>query len=373
MLLNSRQIKLRQVVVALLTAGTCAVGVYLLHVPFHDWLHAATGMTDRVADSVGTLIIILGSFLVNNMVSLAIFQDRLLGMRSTQLDLEKKVASFEAIINNAASDLSHLPTLTHLLNDQLHAITIETERSAFGIVERLQLIDGVIEELVSTVSSGAQEAEQMIQTGEKNVSSNVHLIENLNQYIQNRFVEFESDRQSISVVVQQARSMTSLIDMIKGISSQTNLLALNAAIEAARAGEYGRGFAVVADEVRKLAESTTQATQQISDTVSVIQTGTLEAVTRMRGASEAAQHCDKYAHLAEGAMSRIGSGVQEMLVMAHAIASDTRAQHQSIGEMLDSIGNLMSDGMESASRAGCAEEIQALLVATDDRVVRFKV
>jgi methyl-accepting chemotaxis protein len=263
MLLNSRQIKLRQVVVALLTAGTCAVGVYLLHVPFHDWLHAATGMTDRVADSVGTLIIILGSFLVNNMVSLAIFQDRLLGMRSTQLDLEKKVASFEAIINNAASDLSHLPTLTHLLNDQLHAITIETERSAFGIVERLQLIDGVIEELVSTVSSGAQEAEQMIQIGEKNVSSNVHLIENLNQYIQNRFVEFESDRQSISVVVQQARSMTSLIDMIKGISSQTNLLALNAAIEAARAGEVGRGFAVVADEVRKLSGETDIAVTKI--------------------------------------------------------------------------------------------------------------
>ncbi|MDP1870795.1 MAG: hypothetical protein A2522_03240 [Gallionellales bacterium RIFOXYD12_FULL_53_10] len=178
---------------------------------------------------------------------------------------------------------------------------------------------------------------------------------------------------SITHLGEHSRKITGLANTVKGIADQTNLLALNAAIEAARAGEYGRGFAVVADEVRKLAESTTQATQQISDTVSVIQTGTLEAVTRMRGASEAAQHCDKYAHLAEGAMSRIGSGVQEMLVMAHAIASDTRAQHQSIGEMLDSIGNLMSDGMESASRAGCAEEIQALLVATDDRVVRFKV
>ncbi|ADL55981.1 methyl-accepting chemotaxis sensory transducer [Gallionella capsiferriformans ES-2] len=197
------------------------------------------------------------------MVSLAIFQDRLLGMRSTQLDLQKKVASFEAIINNVASDLSHLPTLTQLLNDQLHAITVETERSAFGIVERLQLIDGVIEDLVSTVSSGAQDAELMIQSGERNVSSNVQLIENLNQYIQNRFIEFEADRQSISVVVQQARSMTSLIDMIKGISSQTNLLALNAAIEAARAGEVGRGFAVVADEVRKLSGETDVAVSEI--------------------------------------------------------------------------------------------------------------
>lgn len=263
MLLNSRQIKLRQVVVALLTALTCAVAVYALHTPFHDWLHAATGMTDKVADAAGTLIIVLGSFFVNNMVSLAIFHDRLLGMRSIQSDLEKKVASYDEIINNAASDLNHLPTLTRLLNDQLHAITVETERSAFGIVERLQRIDGVIDDLVSTVSSGTQESELMIKSGEKNVSSNVQLIESLNQYVQNRFVEFEADRQSISVVVQQARSMSTLIDMIKGISSQTNLLALNAAIEAARAGEVGRGFAVVADEVRKLSGETDIAVSEI--------------------------------------------------------------------------------------------------------------
>ncbi len=263
MQLNSRQIKKRQFVVALLTAVTCAVGVYLLHVPFHELLHEVTGLSDQVTDAVGTLIIVLGSFAVNNMVSLAIFHDRLLGMRATQHELEQTVASYDEIIDSAAGDLDHLPSLTRLLNEQLHAITVDTERSAFNIVERLQAIDGVIDELVSTVTSGAKEAEEMIQSGEQTVSSNVELIENLNQYIQNRFVEFEADRQSISIVVRQARSMSALVDMIKGISSQTNLLALNAAIEAARAGEVGRGFAVVADEVRKLSGETDIAVSKI--------------------------------------------------------------------------------------------------------------
>ena len=263
--LSGSQVKQRQLIVALLTAATCAAGVYLLHVPFHDWLHQAAGMSDRIADTAGTVIIVLLSFMINNIVSMAIFKDVSLGMRAVQQQLDQKISSDEDIINSAASDLGDLPALTKLLNDQLHAITEETERSAYGIMERLQAIDGVINELMSTVTASAQEADVMIQAGEKSVGSNVDLIENLNRYIQDRFTEFEADRASISIVVQQAKSLSSLVELVKNISSQTNLLALNAAIEAARAGEVGRGFAVVADEVRKLSGETDHAVSKIQE------------------------------------------------------------------------------------------------------------
>ena len=263
--LSGRQIKYRQMIVALLTAISCAAGVYLFHVPFHGWLHEAVGMSDRIADSAGTAIVVMLSFLVNNMVSMAIFNDVSLGMRAIQQQLDQKISGDEAIINSAASDLGDLPALTKLLNQQLHAITEETERSAYSIMERLQAIDGVINELMSTVTVSAKEAEVMIQSGEKSIGSNVDLIQNLNRYIQERFTEADADRQSISVVVQQAESLSSLVDLIKNISSQTNLLALNAAIEAARAGEVGRGFAVVADEVRNLSGETGNAVTMIQE------------------------------------------------------------------------------------------------------------
>ena len=268
MSLDANHVRQRQLIVALLTAATSAAGVYLLHVPFHDWLHQAAGMSDRSADTAGTFIIVVLSFIINNVVSFAIFKDVSLGMRATQRQLDQKISGDEAIINSATSDLDDLPALTKLLNGQLHAITVETERSAYGIMERLQAIDEVINELMSTVTASAQEADVMIQAGEKSVGSNVDLIENLNRYIQERFTEFDADRASIAVVVQQAKSLSTLVDMVKHISSQTNLLALNAAIEAARAGDVGRGFAVVADEVRKLSGETEHAVSKIHDGIS---------------------------------------------------------------------------------------------------------
>ena len=100
-----------------------------------------------------------------------------------------------------------------------------------------------------------------------------------------RFVELEhsvsTTQSSIDALADRIGSISAVISVISEVANQTNLLALNAAIEAARAGEQGRGFAVVADEVRQLASRTSQATQEISDTISTVQTSSRTAKQNM--------------------------------------------------------------------------------------------
>ena len=90
---------------------------------------------------------------------------------------------------------------------------------------------------------------------------------------------------TIQSLVDDARKISSVVDLISTIAAQTNLLALNATIEAARAGDAGRGFAVVAGEVKNLAAQTARATGEISAHILAVQSSSEEARAAIEGIS----------------------------------------------------------------------------------------
>lgn len=148
----------------------------------------------------------------------------------------------------------------------------------------------------------------------------------------------------------RSEAIGEVIQVINDIADQTNLLALNAAIEAARAGEHGQGFAVVADEVRKLADRTTQATQEIADSIRSIQSETHEAVERMNVGSELVESGVRRAEEAGHTLASIESSTEEVQKMIESITESSNQQSDASNDVSKSILEI-SEVIQQSSRS----------------------
>jgi methyl-accepting chemotaxis protein len=129
-------------------------------------------------------------------------------------------------------------------------------------------------------------------------------------------------------LAEQAKSIESILGLIRDIAGQTNLLALNATIEAARAGDAGRGFAVVAQEVKGLARETSKATDSIAGKIYTIQATTSSVVTINSAIRTAVADVQQRAERLEEAMERQAGTVTAITAAVDetALAADTMAR-----------------------------------------------
>ena len=161
-----------------------------------------------------------------------------------------------------------------------------------------------------------------------------------------------------SALSEHAKSIESILGLIRDIAGQTNLLALNATIEAARAGDAGRGFAVVAQEVKSLANQTARATDDIASKIAAIQAAT--RVTVETSASIKATVAD-----VQGSALQVGSAMQAQAQTVTAITAAVDETALAADSMSHTIAAIRED------THGVAGEIESLGLAFEAIGDRF--
>ncbi len=250
-------------------------------------------------------------------------------------------------------------------DDQCHAITM--------VVTAVNELTMAIQEVARNTSNTAQntkDANQIAEQGQERIRVAVSHVQGLSTHV----------TQTAAAMVKledEAKNVTSVIDVIRGVAEQTNLLALNAAIEAARAGEQGRGFAVVADEVRTLASRTQQSTADIQGMLSQLQQGVQKAVEGMNSSAIMTNEAVTSASDVGASLSGIGTAIQEITNMAIQIATAVEEQSSVTAEIdrnLVEINQLaMTTSSGATKTAEASQQLSQLSASLRDSLRRFTV
>ncbi len=264
--------------------------------------------------------------------------------------------------------------------EESSAVTVQTSESIDRQRQGTELVVTAINEMSATVrdvarsTNDAAELSQQLNAntaqGRAEVQSTIGLIRELSD-------QAEQTAGIIADLKRESDSISSVLDVIRGIADQTNLLALNAAIEAARAGEHGRGFAVVASEVRTLAQKTQESTGNIQSMIANLQGGADRAARSMQetlvkaqsGSSNIGRAGELLAEIAEG-VSAISDRNLQIATAAEQQSAVAEDINRNIVEIND-VAIQVSAGAEQTATTSL--ELARLAEQQQQLVGRFKV
>ena len=291
-------------------------------------------------------------------------------------ELEKTRVQLNDMIKTQLASSDELFALTEMMTISMSE-TKDSAQEEFNEIDQLATAMSEMTSTVQTVAEYAQSASSLTEqasgqalTGQKFVQGSVSKMSELSS-------DIAASAAAVNQVEERVDSIGSVVGTIQGISEQTNLLALNAAIEAARAGEAGRGFAVVADEVRNLAQRTQQATVEIQDMISHLQSSANSAVELMeKSVVEAAEGVELVTN-AGSELDGIVSQVNQINDMNFQIATAAGQQSSVAEEMSVNLTNVRELVEGSVVVVGelleTSQQMETNAQELDGKIKQFKV
>ena len=280
---------------------------------------------------------------------------RKLAEQAKKEGLKEAANRLEKVVNNLVSSSETLLVQAEEVAEGAKKQKERTEHTAMA-VEKMNATVSEVAQNASKTAEDTDTARKMAEEGAEIIDNAVNSINQINELA-------EHLKSKLNNLKQKADNISQVIAVISEIADQTNLLALNAAIEAARAGDAGKGFAVVADEVRKLAEKTMEATKQVEDVISEIQSEVDANLSGMKDMANSVHIGTELARQSHTAFKEIVELIVSIADQVRAIAVAAEEQAAASDEISMAMEDVKSISEETAEDMETTKEEVTKLTA----------
>jgi len=303
----------------------------------------------------------------NEMLNNSIIELLKASFQLSQRDLTVQVPVTEDVtgpladaINQMATETSKVLLNVRRITEEVEAASTQVKHQAYNVSKVAEAEREVVDTTMAELSAAAEamnkiaevaqscneiatQATRSTQTALATVTSTVEGMGEIRETIH------ETEKR-IKRLGERSQEISSIVDIINNIAERTHVLALNASMQAAAAGEAGRGFSVVADEVQRLAESSRNATSQISALVKNIQVETNDTIATMDRTIQQVVEGSRLAERAGEQMKETQNTTANLVQVVEQIAMASRQQAQISNELRERAQTIQMSTQETGKQ-----------------------
>ena len=241
-----------------------------------------------------------------------------LEMRASVEEVGLNMENLAEAVDGVSSSITQMSAAVKQIGSSVQGLMEISTTTGSAIAE----MDSSIRQVGETADTTAKLSREVLQeaeAGRESVQATITGIEDMRRATR-------TTAQVIDALSASAAGISTILDVIDGVTSQTNLLALNAAIIAAQAGEHGKGFAVVAGEIKQLADQTKLSTCAIGKVINDVLEKTASAVQTIGEAQASIDSGALLSRKSGAALEKIVERVKNTADQAGGIARATVEQ-----------------------------------------------
>jgi methyl-accepting chemotaxis protein len=236
------------------------------------------------------------------------------------------------------------------------------ENTSQALAETLQAIDRI----AALAQEGNESAKRATASTDQALGSVQQAIDGMAEVRES----IQETGKRIKRLSERSQEISGIIDIINSFAERTHVLAINASMQAANAGEAGRGFAVVAHEVQRLADSSRNATSQISSLVNNIQVETSDTIQTVNQATDAVALRSRTVEQAGSQMEETQQTNAQLAEAVQQIYERSQAQAEANHQIVERVDAMRAGTVETMGQIEEQEQQTHQLVRSADDLLR---